>query len=659
MLSVSARAGDWPCWRGADHNGVITERSGWSANLPPTKLWTRSFGYGCSSPIIVGGNLYVMGWRGDKRRGGADTLYCIQAATGKELWKQSYPCRYQGRVSTGDETAYGGPSSTPTFDKSTGLIYTLSIDGDFMCWDTTKGGLLVWKLNFYDKYKVPRRPHAGGGRRDYGYPGSVLIRGKMLLVEVGSTSGTVMAFDKMTGRQVWASEYTGPAGHTGGLVPMTIDGAACIAVLTLGELVVMRIDQGSEGKTVAKTKWQTEFGCNISTPAVAGDQVLVTSAYNNRASVMFKVSRGRMRPVWRSKYYSTNGSPVIHRGRAYLVRGSLYCLDAATGKLLWRGGSFGDGSCLVTADDKVIAFGKGSVRLVDASQTVGQYRELARINCGLRARCYPQITMAGGILCAKDRNGAVVCFDTTRRGSQASVVKPPPLPAVNVKMPKMSDAWPGNTGASVFVWSTAKAKNMIGDKASSVKPRDEARIGTDGAMVLGRGAMLANNVDDALLKACKASGQLSIEAILTPGDTKQNGPVRIISFSQDAYKRNFTLGQERSQLVLRLRTPRTGLNGSSPEMKLCQLTAAKPHHVIVTYSPGKLSCYLNGKSVLQSDRVGGDFSNWSAMHLLFGDEWNGERRWSGKLQGVAIHSRVIGAKEAVARHKLAFGGHHT
>ena len=416
MLSVSARAGDWPCWRGADHNGVITERSGWSANWPPTKLWTRSFGYGCSSPIIVGGNLYVMGWRGDKRRGGADTLYCIQAATGKELWKQSYPCRYQGRVSTGDETAYGGPSSTPTFDKSTGLIYTLSIDGDFMCWDTTKGGLLVWKLNFYDKYKVPRRPHAGGGRRDYGYPGSVLIRGKMLLVEVGSTSGTVMAFDKMTGRQVWASEYTGPAGHTGGLVPMTIDGAACIAVLTLGELVVMRIDQGSEGKTVAKTKWQTEFGCNISTPAVAGDQVLVTSAYNNKASVMFKVSRGRMRPVWRSKYYSTNGSPVIHRGRAYLVRGSLYCLDAATGKLLWRGGSFGDGSCLVTADDKVIAFGKGSVRLVDASQTVGQYRELARINCGLRAICYPQITMAGGILCAKDRNGAVVCFDTTRRG---------------------------------------------------------------------------------------------------------------------------------------------------------------------------------------------------------------------------------------------------
>ena len=178
----------------------------------------------------------------------------------------------------------------------------------------------------------------------------------------------------------------------------------------------MRIDRGSKGKTVAKTKWQTEFGCNISTPAVAGDQVLVTSAYNNKASVMFKVSRGRMRPVWRSKYYSTNGSPVIHRGRAYLVRGSLYCLDAATGKLLWRGGSFGDGSCLVTADDKVIAFGKGSVRLVDASQTVGRYRELARINCGLRAICYPQITMAGGILCAKDRNGAVVCFNTTRRG---------------------------------------------------------------------------------------------------------------------------------------------------------------------------------------------------------------------------------------------------
>ena len=659
---AAAKGEDWPHWRGATRSGVVAEKSGWPEGWPPKKLWSRSVGYGCTSPIIVSGKLYVMGWQGSRDRrggGGTDTLYCIDAASGKELWKQSYACPYQGRLSTGDEGAYGGPSSTPTFDKSTGLIYTLSIDGDLRCWDTRKGGSLLWKLNFYDKYKVRRRPHSGGGTRDFGYPNSVLIRGPALLVEVGAPKGTVMGLDKKSGRQVWASQYTGPAGHTGGLVPVTVDGADCIAVLTLGDLVVMRVDKGYAGRTVATTKWQTEFSCNIPTPAVAGNRVLVTSAYNNKAAVLFNVAKGRMRPLWRAKYYSTAGSPVIHRGRVYVIKNSINCLDAASGKLLWSGGSFGDGSCLVTADDKIIAFGKGSVRLLDASPGATRYRELARLDCGLRATCYPHITLAGGVLCAKDRNGAMVCFDTTTRETGKTAAKPQAV-SLDIKMPRMSDAWPGNTEGAVFVWATGKSPNkIIGSdrivRTSAVKPRDDARIGAGGEMVLGRGAMLARGADTALLDACKASSQLSIEALLTPRDTKQIGPARIISFSQDAYKRNFTLGQQGPAFVLRLRTTRTGENGMKPETNLCKVSAAKPHHVIVTYSPGKLSCYLNGKSVLQSGRVRGDFSNWSPMHLLFGDEWDGARRWSGKLQGIAIHSRIIGAKEAAARHKLAMG----
>ncbi|MDP6635780.1 MAG: PQQ-binding-like beta-propeller repeat protein [Phycisphaerae bacterium] len=662
-MFVSAASGeDWVCWRGANHNGVVGEKSGWPENWPPKEAWRRNVGYGCTSPIIVDGKLYVMGWRGSARRRGGkgtDTLYCIDAASGKDVWKQSYSCPYQGRISTGDAGAYGGPSSTPTFDKSTGFLYTLSIDGDLQCWDATKGGLLVWKLNFYDKYKVPRRPHVGGGRRDYGYPGSVLIRGDTLLAEVGTPTGTVMGFDKKTGRRIWASQYNGPAGHTGGLVPISVNRADCIAVLTLKELVVMRIDKGFEGKTVATTKWQTEFSCNISTPTVVGDRVLVTSAYNNKAAVMFRVASGRMKPVWRARFYSTNGSPVIHRGRVYIIKDSLRCLDAATGKLLWSGGSFGDGSCLATADDKIIAFGKGRASLVDVSSAGGKYRELMRINCGLRSTCYPHITLAGGFLCAKDRSGAMVCFDTSTRGAQNAAKPTPPSPPVerplNVKMPKMSATWPGSTEDAVFVWATGESQKKITGVASGVKPRDDAPTGSDGEMILGRGAMLAQNADAALLKACKASNQLSIEAVITPGNTKQGGPARIISFSQDAYNRNFTLGQQGSALVLRLRTTSTGVNGMKPETSLCKVAAARSQHVIVTYSPGKLSCYLNGKSVLQSERVRGDFSNWSPMHLLFGDEWDGQRRWSGKLQGIAVHSRIIGAKEAAARHKLAMG----
>ena len=421
VIVAPARGEDWPHWRGAARTGVTAERSGWPAGWPPKKIWSRRVGPGCTSPIIVDGKLYVMGWRGSRSSPGrgVDTLYCLDAAAGRELWKQSYRCPYQGRVRTGDTSAYGGPSSTPAYDKATGLIYTLSVDGDLRCWNARRGGSLVWKINLYDLYKARQRPLAGGGTRDFGYTSSALVRGDSVLVEVGAAAGLVMAFDKKTGRRRWASQYAGPAGHTGGLVPLTVDGNDCIAVLTLKTVVVMRVDAGHEGQTVATTKWQTEFACNISTPGALADRVLVTSAYNNKAACLYDVSTGRMRQVWKSRYYSTCGSPVIHRGRAYFVRGDVHCLDMAGGRLLWRGGSFGDGSCLMTADDKIIAFGKGSVALIDASPTATMYRELARIDRVVRGTCYPHVTLAGGILCAKDRDGNMVCFDTRRRETGA------------------------------------------------------------------------------------------------------------------------------------------------------------------------------------------------------------------------------------------------
>ncbi|MBM4039202.1 MAG: hypothetical protein FJ290_11880 [Planctomycetes bacterium] len=152
------------------------------------------------------------------------------------------------------------------------------------CWNAADGGKAVWALNLYDKYKAPQRPNVGGGRRDYGYPTSPLVRGGLVIIEVGAPGGTVMAFDKRTGERRWASEFTGPAGHTGTPVELKIGDVPCLAILTLQHVVVMRLDGGHEGKTVATAPWHTEFACNVSTPAVAGNRVLITSEYNHSVS---------------------------------------------------------------------------------------------------------------------------------------------------------------------------------------------------------------------------------------------------------------------------------------------------------------------------------------------------------------------------------------
>ena len=193
-------------------------------------------------------------------------------------------------------------------------------------------------------------------------------------------------------------------------MPVKVGKLDCLAVLTLRQLVVMRLDPGNEGKTLATYKRRTDYGCNIPTPAAAGSRVLVTSEYNHKNSELVDIGPLGARRVWSSRSHALVSSPVIHRDRIYLVRQALQCVGFNDGKLKWRGGSFGHGSCLVTADNKVIVFGKGRLALVEAAPKAGKYRELSRVDKIVRGTCYPSVVLSDGVIACKDRDGALVCF---------------------------------------------------------------------------------------------------------------------------------------------------------------------------------------------------------------------------------------------------------
>ena len=245
-------ADDWPHWLGPNRNDISSESSSWAGEatssvdwLKKDGLWKTKVGEGGSSPIVASGRVYVMGWAK-----GRDTVSCLDARSGAELWQASYDCPRYGRNALGDEGLYSGPTSTPEYDETTGCLYTLSCDGDLICWDTNKQGERLWGENLNECYWINRRPRIGrSGHRDYGYTTAPLVRGDWVLVEVGADSGTIMAFDKLTGKHVWSSEATGPAGHTGGLAPITVEGVPCVAVMTCYGLLVTRIDQAFAGKT--------------------------------------------------------------------------------------------------------------------------------------------------------------------------------------------------------------------------------------------------------------------------------------------------------------------------------------------------------------------------------------------------------------------------
>jgi hypothetical protein len=112
---------------------------------------------------------------------------------------------------------------------------------------TSTTGKSAWSLNLHDENEVPRRPQIGrSGQRDYGYTSSSLVCRDWLLGEVGATDGTLMAFSKRDGKRIWKSECHDPAGHSGSPVPITVEGIPCVAVLTLHQLVVIRVEIGHE-----------------------------------------------------------------------------------------------------------------------------------------------------------------------------------------------------------------------------------------------------------------------------------------------------------------------------------------------------------------------------------------------------------------------------
>jgi len=411
LAPLVSQAEDWPHWRGPLRNDISTESSGyrdgkWFSSDP---LWKRKVGEGSSSCIVANGSLFVCGWKDGKEQ-----VVCLDAKSGAIRWTQSYAAPRFGRHAVGDQRMYSGPSGTPEYDPATGGLYTLGTDGELRCWATAKQGQLVWRLNLYEIFGAPQRPDVGKRTlRDYGYTTAPLVQGNTVIVEVGAKSGALMGFDKRTGKRVWASQATDEAGHTGGLAPITVEGVPCVAVLTLRNLLVVRIDEEHAGETVATYPWTTDYANNIASPVVQGNDVLVTSSYNHGQMAKVRITLQGAEEIWRADVASGVCTPVVHQGHIYWAWRGVHCVDFESGKEAWSGGRVGSpGSCIVTSDDRLIVWSNnGELSLVDTAQhSPKKYHELAAFKAGFRTDAWPHVTLANGRLYCKSRDGDIHCY---------------------------------------------------------------------------------------------------------------------------------------------------------------------------------------------------------------------------------------------------------
>ncbi len=663
LLVGDLSASDWPHWRGAMRDGHSPEDSGWDngAWSSLTTMWSTDVGAGGCSMAVHQGRLYTLGFGK-----GRDVLFCLDAKSGGELWRQSYPSREYGRFARGDQGFYRGPLGTPEVDGATGWIYTLGVDGELQAWDGQAEGKRKWGLNLYDRFHVPQRPQVtrrGGSHRDYGYTSAPLVHRDQLVVEVGDPKqGNLMGFDKRTGRLLWQSANHDPAGHSGSLAPLTVEGIPCVAVLTALNLVVIRLDAGHEGETIGQYPWVTDFINNIPTPAVSGQDVIITSRYNRMAMARLHISRSGIRKVWEMPVASGVCSPIIDGDHVYWANRGMYCVDFANGNTRWQGGTYRDAaSCILTRDKRLIVWSdRGDLALVEgADRSPREYRRLAGKRGVLRDTAWPHVVLSGQRLYCKDRSGRIKCLALEKGAiAQAPVtvasktrqVRKPTKPA---KPFDLVD-WLSNDRGLVLGWQAGAGKRNLKGRLldagrCSLTARGDATFGPQREMELNRGAFLLQG-GDGLHRQFQKANQFTLETVLASGRANQKGPARIVSFSESAYSRNFTLGQEGEQFVLRLRTTKTVNNGSRPEVRFGKVAAGEQVHLLLTYREGELVCYQDGVPVFQrKGHVRGLLNNWTKQRLLIGDEWDGGRTWSGKVFGVALLDRFLEAKEVTDR----------
>ncbi len=273
-----------------------------------------------------------------------------------------------------------------------------------------------------DITKEEQAPGCAAGRTLAGQPSKIreqghhhdTLSGCTLAGLVGAKQGNLIAFDKRTGKRIWASQSTASAGHNAGPVPMMVEGVPCVAIHNHDGLLVVRLDRGNEGRTVATFPWVTSFANNIASVAVDEDCVLLTSAYNQNKIAKLRITLSGAEKVWEQKAASKVCTPLIKDGRVYWAWRNLFCLDFETGEIIWRGGTHGDpGSCIATADGRLIVWsGPGDLTLVEISKpSPMNYTELASKKGIGNSDAWPHVILSNGRLYCKDRTGQVVCLE--------------------------------------------------------------------------------------------------------------------------------------------------------------------------------------------------------------------------------------------------------
>lgn len=363
---------EWPQWRGPQRDAVAKESgllAQWPEAGPPLAWKAAGLGGGFSSLAITGGRIYTMG-----DREGSQQVVAMNLADGKIVWT--------AKVGPVWEDEYGGPRGTPTVDGE--RIYALGSDGDLVCVQAATGKE-VWRKSLardfggqvMSRWKWAESPLVDGDRLIV-TPGAA----GATLVALDKKTGKEIwraAVPSLGEKGKDGAGYSSVMISNGGGVKQYVQ-------LTGRGLVSVRADNG---KFLWGYNKVANDVANIPTPIIRGDYVFASTGYRT-GSALLKLSRQGGGVQAQEVYFLDGKTLQNHHGGLVLLdehiygghghnRGAPICVEMATGKVAWGGEGLevshgGTGSAAVTAADGHLYFRYQNGRMVLIEATPQGYR---------------------------------------------------------------------------------------------------------------------------------------------------------------------------------------------------------------------------------------------------------------------------------------------
>lgn len=325
VLIGSIHADDWKQFRGPNGHGVSAEKNlpvKWSAT--ENIAWKLKLpGAGASSPITLGKRVFVTCYSGygfDRKEPGKQEdlrrhVVCVDRQSGKIVWSKEFmPVLPEHDYTKSESDYHGYAASTPI------------TDGERLYVFFGKSGLYCLDLDGNQLWHAP----VGKGINGWGSGTSPVLHKNLVIINASVEAGTLIAFDKLNGKEMWRGPKIGSSWNTPIFVT-TPEKNIELSVSVGGNVLGIDPDTGKE-------LWRAKGHGGYVVPSLVTHAGIVYAVGGGGTSLAIKsggkgdVSESHV--LWRKKKGSNASSPVYHDGKLYWVsdgNGVLHCQDAATG----------------------------------------------------------------------------------------------------------------------------------------------------------------------------------------------------------------------------------------------------------------------------------------------------------------------------------------